>query len=122
MYGTLNVPLAGAALVMAGATPATATTAFELLLFPPPLWATIVQLYDVPFVSPLTTIGEEFPCAWIEPGLQVAVKRVAGTSSVETGVNARLRLPEAGVAELSVGADGAGGTIFRILWPPESET
>lgn len=45
----------------------------DAALEPATLIATAVNVYDVPLVRPVTTMGEADPCALIEPGFEVTV-------------------------------------------------
>ena len=73
LYATPKVPPGGAALVNAGGTPGVTLTVLDAALAPTALFAFTEQLYVVPFVRPVTVIGEAAPLAVNAPGLHVAV-------------------------------------------------
>jgi hypothetical protein len=85
--------------------------------------AIIVNVYVVPFVNPLTTMGLDVPVVVIPPGLEVIVY----TSVYKDGVNETDAEPEEGAAIRFVGAAGIGltnidadvieGDVLDVLLP-----
>jgi hypothetical protein len=68
--------------------------------------AVAVNVYEVPFVNPVTTIGLEDPVAVILPGLEVIVYPVIDEPPVPLAENATDTCALPGVTELIVGACG----------------
>ena len=73
LYATPNVPPGGAALVNAGAAPGVTLTVPDEALEPTAFVAFTEHVYVVPFVRPVTLIGDVAPEALSAPGLHVAV-------------------------------------------------
>jgi len=80
----------------------------DAVLVPPVLVAATVQVYGVPFVSPVTTKGVLVPVAVLDTpeAVQVAVKLVAVPPLVDA-VNATEICPAPAVTDVMVGTPGA---------------
>jgi hypothetical protein len=110
----VTVPIVGAPGTVIGVTLLEAADAGPV---PYALVAVTVNVYAVPFVSPVTDNGLVVPVAVKPPGLDVAVYDVIGPEPVDTGaVKGTVARALPAVAVPIVGAPGAAWkTIGRII-------
>jgi hypothetical protein len=83
----------------------------DALEVPMPLVAVMVKVYEVPFVSPDTTIGLCDPVAVAPPGDAVTVYKEIGEPFAPAPENAIVACASPGVAVTVVGADGSPAGI-----------
>jgi hypothetical protein len=98
----------------AGVTEFDAAEAIEL---PTAFVATITKVYGVPFVNPVTLMGEVAPVAVMPPGLDVTVYPVITLPPSFVGaVNATLAERSPAVATTPVGAPGTvdAGDVLKV--------
>ena len=105
------------------ATGAVGVTALEELdagPWPAELVAFTVNVYDVPFVRPVTVIGDDEPEAVIDPGDDVTVYEVIALPPFEAGaVNDTVACPLPAEADTDVGAPGTVGLeVIVTVTPP----
>ena len=107
-----SVGASGRSLITSGVTGAEGVLAAE---FHPTFLATTVNVYDVPLVKPMTTIGLVVPVAVIFPGVDVTIYSKTGANGpLVEGVNSIVALVLPAVAVTSVGFDGTAS--LHSLW------
>jgi len=122
-HETLALPLPVAAATFVGAsgtvTGVTELLAVEAELVPTAFDAVTMNVYAVPFVSPVIVIGDEPPVAVKPPILEVTVYVVIAEPLLEGAVNVMVAWPFPGVAVTPVGVPGTPAGITELLVPED---
>jgi hypothetical protein len=122
---TVACPLPLTAVTFVGASGTvdgvTALLAPDAILAPEMFVAVTVNVYEFPFVNPVTVMGEEVPVALKPPVFEVTVYRVIDEPPFDTGaVNEIVACPLPLVADTPVGAFGTVDGVTELLVPDEA--